>query len=336
MTILVTGATGYVGSHFAVLALQAGYQLLLTDNLSTSSADVITAIEQLSGKKCQFMPMDISDPISLQAVFESTDSIDAVVHLAAAKYVSESFSNPLKYYKTNVMGSLMLLKKMQEYQVKKMVFSSSAAVYGDNGRKPYQESMKINPITPYGRSKYMFEQILSDYCHSEPDFAAVSLRYFNVAGAHPSGLLGEVFSNQSVNIMPVIIQVAAGDVAQLAIYGSDYPTPDGTAVRDYVHVMDLVAGHLQSLNYLMNKKGYTVLNLGSGSGYSLLELVNTFAQQNQVEIAYQLKDRRPGDLASVYACVDKAQQEINWQINYDLKDIVRDAWRFYNKTRHSG
>lgn len=333
MTILVTGATGYIGSHFCVLALQAGYELLLTDNFSTSSPDVIAKIEAASGCQCMFMPMDVSDPISLQTVFQAGHSIDAVVHFAAAKYVAESFSNPLKYYKNNVMGSLLLLERLRAEGIKKLVFSSTASVYADHGNKPYKESMAIKPATPYGRSKFMFEQILSDYCLTCPDFAAVSLRYFNVAGALPGGMLGEVQSSQSVNILPAMIQAAAGDNSILSIYGNDYDTPDGTAIRDYVHVMDLVRGHLQSLQYLNTHKGLTVLNLGGGSGYSLLELVNTFEQQNQVKVPYQFKERRAGDLACVYACVDKAQKEIGWQINHDLNDIVRDAWRFYINTR---
>lgn len=325
MTILVTGATGFIGSHFCVQALQQGLDVLLLDNLENSSLKVLDAIEQVTGVKPNFIEADLRDKSQLTEIF-TANKIDSVVHFAGYKAVGESATNPLMYYRNNVAGSINLLEVMKEQAVHKLVFSSSATVYGEPVFNPYTEEHRKLPFNPYGQTKSMMEDMMADLCKSDSQYSMVALRYFNPIGAHPSGKLGEDPKGIPNNLMPFVTKVAVGELAELGVFGDDYDTVDGTGVRDYIHVMDLAEGHVKAIKYLNNHTGYEAINLGAGHGYSVLELVKAFEDVNQVKIPYVIKPRRDGDLAAYWADATKAETLLGWQTQLTLNDMVRDSW----------
>ena len=325
MTILVTGATGFIGSHFCVQALQQGLDVLLLDNLENSSLKVLDAIEQVTGVKPNFIEADLRDKSQLTQVFIA-NKIDSVVHFAGYKAVGESATNPLMYYRNNVAGSINLLEVMKEQAVHKLVFSSSATVYGEPVFNPYTEEHRKLPFNPYGQTKSMMEDMMADLCKSDSQYSMVALRYFNPIGAHPSGKLGEDPKGIPNNLMPFVTKVAVGELAELGVFGDDYDTVDGTGVRDYIHVMDLAEGHVKAIKYLNNHTGYEAINLGAGHGYSVLELVKAFEDVNQVKIPYVIKPRREGDLAAYWADASKAEKLLGWITQLTLEDMVRDSW----------
>lgn len=328
MRILLTGGTGYIGSHAAVELLQAGHEVLLVDDYSNSSADVVSRIETITRKKITAFQADVCDPSALEQIF-SLHSIDAVIHFAGYKSVGESVAQPLKYYRNNLDSTLTLLEVMRRHQVKNFVFSSSATVYGDAGEPPYSEETPAGTCSnPYGRTKCMIEQILQDVAAADPSFSVMLLRYFNPIGAHESGLLGERPNGIPNNLLPYITQTAIGLLDHLNVFGDDYPTPDGTGVRDYIHVVDLARGHVKALEYAQGRTGAEVFNLGTGVGYSVLEVVHTFERVNQVHIPFVIQPRRPGDLPSCYADPSKAQRLLGWQAEKNLEDMCRDSWRW--------
>ena len=325
MTILVTGATGFIGSHFCVAALQQGLDLVLLDNLENSSVKVLGIIEELTSIKPKFEHVDVRDKDALSSVFDKY-SIDAVVHFAGYKAVGESASDPLMYYRNNVAGSINLLEVMKEKAVRKLVFSSSATVYGVPEFNPYTEVHRKLPFNPYGQTKSMMEDMMKDLCDSDSGFSMMSLRYFNPIGAHPTGKLGEDPKGIPNNLMPFVTKVAVGELKELGVFGNDYDTIDGTGVRDYIHVMDLAEGHIKALNYLNEHDGFETVNLGAGKGYSVLELVTAFERLNNVKIPYCIKPRREGDLAAYWADASKAKKLLGWQTELELDDMVRDSW----------
>lgn len=309
--LLVTGGLGYIGSHFVIAALQSGYEVLVVDNLSNSHADTQYHIETIAQCHFQFIEGDIRDKALLKKLF-AEHQIDAVVHFAGLKAVAESVVSPMRYYDNNVYGSLVLLDVMQEHHVQKMIFSSSATVYGEPQYLPYDEQHPTNPINPYGHTKLHVENILQDICQADKKFAAVTLRYFNPIGAHPSGLIGENPKDIPNNLMPYIVKVAQGDLPYLQVFGDDYDTRDGTGERDYIYIMDLVQGHLAALSYL-DKKGFHIFNLGTGTGTTVLELVTAFESANSMTISKRLMPRREGDLSKFWANPGLAKKELNWQ-----------------------
>ncbi len=326
MNILVTGGTGYIASHTAVKLLAAGHQLVLVDNLANSNIAVLERIALLSGQKTHFYQADIGNYAALSAIF-TAHQIDAVIHFAGLKAVGESAQKPLHYYRENVAGSLQLLEVMHEFAVKSLIFSSSATVYGDPRELPLTEQSPIQPQSVYGRTKWMVEQIIADHCLADPSFSAVCLRYFNPVGAHPSGLMGEDPNGIPNNLLPFISQVAIGRREQLSVFGNDYPTADGTGVRDYIHVQDLAEGHRLALK-LANKPGCHRFNLGTGSGVSVLEMVDAFRAVSGHPVPLIICPRRTGDVAACYADAAKAQHELGWQAQLNLTDMVADTWRW--------
>ena len=328
MTILVTGGAGYIGSHTVVELLNHDYQVVVVDDFSNSKPASLKRIEKITGKEFTFVEANIMDKNALRKVFENY-SIDAVIHFAAFKAVGESVAKPLKYYHNNIQGSVALLEVMEEYGVKQFVYSSSATVYGLNNPSPLKEDMPTNQATnPYGYSKLVNEQLIKDYQQAHPDWHAVILRYFNPIGAHESGLIGEDPQGIPNNLMPYITQVAVGKREELSIFGSDYPTPDGTGVRDYIHVVDLAQGHLKALEWMADQGKSGIFNLGTGQGVSVLDLVKAFETANEIEIPYQLADRRPGDIATCYADPSLAEEVLGWKANRSLIDMCRDSWRW--------
>ncbi|MDN0076853.1 UDP-glucose 4-epimerase GalE [Crenobacter sp. SG2303] len=327
--ILVTGGAGYIGSHTCLELLNAGFELVVLDNLCNSKAESLRRVQALTGKTLQFVEGDIRDAATLDAVFRYP--IDAVIHFAGLKAVGESVAKPLEYYDTNVTGTLTLLAAMRSHGVKQFVFSSSATVYGDPGTVQYKESMPFAPVNPYGRTKAMIEQVLQDLVVAEPDWRIASLRYFNPVGAHESGQIGEDPNGIPNNLMPFISQVAVGKLAKLKVFGNDYPTPDGTGVRDYIHVVDLALGHVKALEALQQRQGLMALNLGAGRGYSVLEVIAAFAKASGREIPYELVARRPGDLPEYYADPSLALSTLGWQTKRSLDDICRDCWHWQSQ-----
>lgn len=309
--LLVTGGLGYIGSHFVIVALQSGYDVVVIDNLSNSHAHTQQHIETIAQSHFQFIEGDIRNKSLLKRIFEQYQ-IDTVIHFAGLKAVAESVASPMRYYDNNVYGSLVLLEVMQEYGIQKMIFSSSATVYGEPQYLPYDEKHPTTPINPYGHTKLHVENILQDVCQADKSFAAVTLRYFNPIGAHPSGLIGENPKDIPNNLMPYIVKVAQGDLPYLQIFGDDYDTRDGTGERDYIYVMDLVQGHLAALSYL-DKKGFHIFNLGTGTGITVLELVAAFEAANSVTINQRVMPRREGDLSKFWANPSLAKRELNWQ-----------------------
>lgn len=327
-TLLVTGGTGFIGSHTVVLLLNAGYDVLVLDNLSNSQAQVIQTIEKICGRAPMFIEADIRDDAALDRLFNQY-SIAAVLHFAGLKAVGESVANPLKYYDNNVNGSVQLFSAMQRAGVDKLIFSSSATVYGDPQFLPLTEDHPLSSTNPYGQSKLIVEQILQDWHQSQPESAICCLRYFNPVGAHPSGLLGESPSGIPNNLMPYIMQVAAGIRDQLTVFGSDYPTPDGTGVRDYLHVMDLAQGHVLALEKILSQTHLNLnINLGTGTGYSVLDMVKAAEQATGRHISYTLSARRPGDIAACWADPKQAQSVLGWTTEYSLEQMCADSWRW--------
>lgn len=329
MNILVTGGAGYIGSHTVVKLIEAGHTPIIIDSLINSNVESLARIEQITGIKSQFYQTDLRDKATLEDIF-SSNTIDAVIHFAGLKAVGESTEQPLLYYQNNLDSTLVLVEVMQQYGVKKLVFSSSATVYG-SAKPPYKETSQIGQgiTNPYGQTKYMIECILSDTTKADPSLEITTLRYFNPIGAHPSGLIGESPSGTPNNLMPYITQVAVGKREQLGVFGNDYPTPDGTCLRDYVHVDDLAEGHIAALAH--SKPGYNVYNLGTGRGTSVLELVTAFEQASGQKVAYEILPRRAGDLVESYANVDLAAHNINWSATRTIQDACRDSWNWQSK-----
>lgn len=328
MAILVTGGAGYIGSHTVVELMSAGKDVVVVDDFSNSHPDVIDRVAQIVGKRPKLYQANILDKAALRDIFQK-EKIDAVIHFAAFKAVGESVEKPLKYYHNNIGGLISVLEVMAEFNVKKIVFSSSATVYGAINQPPFTEDMPVGTATnPYGSTKIMNEQILQDVYTSDNSWSVMLLRYFNPIGAHKSGLIGEDPNGIPNNIMPYITQVALGKLPKLHIFGDDYDTPDGTGVRDYIHVVDLAQGHVKAVDYLENHTGVQKVNLGTGEGYSVLQLVNTFKRVNNVDVPYQIDGRRPGDIATCYANCDYAKKLLGWTAQRDLADMCRDSWRW--------
>jgi UDP-glucose 4-epimerase len=325
--VLLTGGAGYIGSHTAIALLDAGYDVVVLDNFSNSSPEALRRVEQITGKTVTLCQGDIRSATDLATLFKN-HAIDAVIHFAGLKAVGESTTQPVRYYDNNVLGTIELLKAMQTAGVKQLVFSSSATVYGDAKIVPITEDAPRSATNPYGQSKLINEYILQDTAAADPSWAIAILRYFNPVGAHPSGLIGEDPNGIPNNLMPFISQVAVGKRAMLSVFGNDYATLDGTGVRDYIHVTDLALGHLKALQYIAGQPGAHAVNLGTGQGYSVLQMVDAFSRVNQVPVPYQIAPRRPGDIASCYAQPDKAKQLLGWQATHTLEDMVRDTWRW--------
>jgi UDP-glucose 4-epimerase len=326
-TILITGGAGYIGSHTCVELLGAGYDLIVIDNFSNSKPAVIARIEQISGRAFTFVEADIRDRGALRDVFR-THGIDAVIHFAGLKSIGESVSQPLRYYDNNISGSIALFEVMAESNVKTLVFSSSATVYGDPHSVPIREDFPLSVTNPYGRTKLMLEEMLRDLPRSDESWRIALLRYFNPVGAHESGMIGEDPNGIPNNLMPYITQVAIGKLAQLSVFGNDYPTPDGTGVRDYIHVVDLARGHLAALKALVSGPGLITVNLGTGQGYSVLDIIHAFEQASGRSVPYRIVARRPGDVAQCYADVSLAEKLLGWRARHGLEAMCRDAWRW--------
>lgn len=326
MTILVTGGAGYIGSHTCVELLEAGHDVVVIDNLSNSSLEVIHRVQKMTGKTVTFYEGDLVNRPLLEQVF-ARHPIEAVVHFAGLKAVGESVEKPNWYYYTNLISTLHLLQVMEKYAVRKLVFSSSATVYGASSDMPIRENANRQAMNPYGRTKLMIEEMLEDHYRANPDWRFVILRYFNPIGAHPSGIIGEDPAGQPNNLMPYVTQVAVKKRPVLHVFGQDYPTPDGTGVRDYIHVVDLAAGHLQALKKT-EEPGCFAYNLGTGRGYSVLEVIRTFEEATGQSVPYRMQARRQGDAAVCYADAQKAKKELNWEAVRSLQDMCQDAWRW--------
>ncbi len=325
MNILVTGGAGYIGSHTCVVLLEAGHEVIVADNLCNSKAETIDKVEQITNKKMVFYPIDVTDEEAVERIF-ADHKIDGVIHFAGLKAVAESVEKPLEYYYNNTVSTMVLAKACQRHGVEKFIFSSSATVYGEN-EVPFVETMDLLPAAnPYGETKAISERILMDTAKANSKFSVSLLRYFNPVGAHESGFIGEEPTGIPNNLMPYVTQVAKGKLEKLQVFGNDYPTPDGTGVRDYIHVMDLAEGHVASLDRLT--PGVHIYNLGTGQGISVLQLVKAFEEVNGVRVPYEIMGRRPGDIAESYADVSKAEKELNWKAKRGIKEMVRDAWRF--------
>ena len=333
MNVFVTGGLGYIGSHTCVELLQAGHHVIIADDLSNARPGVPDAIEAITGHRPDFYRVNVCDKATLREIF-AAHAIDAVIHFAGFKAVGESCSKPLAYYRNNLDATLTLLEVMEEFGCKRLVFSSSATVYGPENPIPYTETMPAHLATnPYGWTKVMIEQMLRDYAAATPDFSAVLLRYFNPIGAHESGLLGDDPSGIPNNLMPYVARVAAGQLEKLTIFGNDYDTPDGTCRRDFLHVVDLAKGHLKALDYAATHCGAEPINLGTGSAVSVRELVDTFERATGVPVPHIYGPRRAGDLPDVYADTEKAKRLLGWQAEKTLADMCRDSWRFVQKQR---
>ena len=325
--ILVTGGTGYIGSHTVVELMAKGHDVLVVDNFSNSKRTVLDRIERITAHRPGFVQLDIRDRTAMRSLF-AEHHFDAVIHFAGLKSVGESVVLPMRYYDNNVLGSLVLFETMAEAGVKTLVFSSSATVYGDPHTVPIKEDFPLSATNPYGRSKLMIEEILGDIAQSDPSWRIALLRYFNPVGAHESGLIGEDPNGIPNNLMPYISRVANGELAELSVFGSDYPTPDGTGVRDYIHVMDLARGHIAALRVLAEAGGVINANLGTGQGYSVLDVVRAFERASGRNVAYRIVPRRPGDIAACYADTSFAKQILGWQVQHGIDDMCRDAWRW--------
>ncbi len=330
-TILVTGGAGFIGSHTCVELMNAGYDVVVVDNLANSKFEALRRVQEITGRALSFYQVDLLDHDGLQAAFQSAP-VDAVIHFAGLKAVPESVAQPLKYYRNNVSGTLSLLEVMQANQVTSLVFSSSCTVYGEPHAVPITEDFPLNPATnPYGRTKRIIEDMLRDFAVAQPDWDIALLRYFNPVGAHESGRIGEDPNGIPNNIMPYIARVAIGMYPEVLVTGSDYDTPDGTGVRDYIHVVDLAVGHIKALQKLATHPGIVTYNLGTGRGYSVLELIHAYQKVSGKPIPYRLVDRRPGDIAANYADPTRAQKELYWMAERDLEDMCRDSWRWQSQ-----
>ena len=325
--ILVTGGAGYIGSHTVVELLERGEELVIVDNFSNSSPEALENIKKITKKDFKFYEVDLLDEEKLKQVFEENE-IESVIHFAGLKAVGESVEKPIEYYHNNITGTLVLLKLMKKYKCNKIVFSSSATVYGNPSKLPIKEDFPLSTTNPYGTTKLMIEKILQDVTASDKDFRVAILRYFNPIGAHESGLIGEVPNGIPNNIMPYILRVAKGEYKELTVFGNDYPTPDGTGIRDYIHVVDLSKGHLKALDKIREEEGVKIYNLGTGNGYSVLELVKNFEDVNNVKVNYKIGARRPGDIPACYADPSKAEKELGWKAERGIKEMCRDSWHF--------
>ena len=328
MAILVTGGAGYIGSHTCIELLKAGYDVVVVDNLYNSSEKAIQRVEEISGKKVTFYKADILDREKLNEIFDK-ESIDSVIHFAGLKAVGESVAKPLEYYHNNMTGTFILCEVMRDHNVKNIIFSSSATVYGDPAFIPITEECPKGKITnPYGQTKGMLEQVLTDLHVADPEWNVVLLRYFNPIGAHKSGLIGEDPKGIPNNLVPYIAQVAVGKLECLGVFGDDYDTPDGTGVRDYIHVVDLAVGHVKALNKIEEKAGVNIYNLGTGNGYSVLQVVKAFEKACGKPIKYQIKPRRAGDIATCYSDAAKAKEELGWVAERGIEEMCEDSWRW--------
>ncbi len=331
MKVLVTGGAGYIGSHTCLELLNCGYEVVVVDNLCNSSPKSLDRVQSLTGKDLVFYEGDVRDEALLREIF-AAHKIDCVIHFAGLKAVGESVSIPWKYYDNNLNSTLVLTKVMEEIGMKKIIFSSSATVYTADNEMPLKETSRTGNCTnPYGWTKYMTEQILSGMANADPEWGIVLLRYFNPIGAHESGMIGEDPRGIPNNLMPYITQVAIGRRKELSVFGNDYDTPDGTGVRDYIHVVDLAKGHVAAVNYILKHDGCEVFNLGTGTGYSVLEMVHTFMDANGVKVPYKIVDRRPGDIATCYADPAKSAEILGWTAEKNLQDMCRDSWNWQSK-----
>jgi UDP-glucose 4-epimerase len=330
MRVLITGGAGYIGSHTCVEMLAAGHELVVVDNLCNSKEESLRRVREIAGRGFDFVRADLRDRTALDAIF-SAQPIDAVIHFAGLKAVGESVQMPLEYYDNNIGGTLTLCRAMAAAGVKAIVFSSSATVYGDPASVPIRDQFPLSATNPYGRSKLFIEEILRDLQVSDPAWSCILLRYFNPVGAHPSGRIGEDPNGIPNNLMPYVAQVAVGKHPRLRVFGNDYPTPDGTGVRDYIHVVDLARGHVAALDKLTQHPGALVYNLGTGRGYSVLEMVAAFEQASGRPVPYEIVARRPGDIATCYADPAKAREELGWQTQFGLEAMVTDAWRWQSQ-----
>lgn len=330
MNILVTGGAGYIGSHTCVELLTAGYEVVVVDNLSNAKVESLKRVQDLAGKELIFFEMDLRDRASLNTIFDR-HRIDAVIHFAGLKAVGESVTIPLRYYHNNITGTLMLCEAMKDNGVKNIVFSSSATVYGDPHTVPIHEGFPLSATNPYGRTKLMIEEILQDLYTSNPTWNIALLRYFNPVGAHSSGMIGEDPNDIPNNLMPFISQVAVGKLAQLSVFGDDYPTRDGTGVRDYIHVVDLALGHISALKKLQECPGVVTYNLGTGRGYSVLEIIRAFENASGEKVPYKIVGRRSGDIATCFADPSTAKKELSWTAKKGLDEMCADAWRWQSK-----
>ena len=327
MKVLLTGGLGYIGSHTAVELLENGFEVEIMDNLFNSTEKVVDKLKEITGKTVKFHKVDLLDLQKMDEMFKN-GNYNAVIHFAGLKAVGESTQKPLWYYENNISGTINLIKCMEKYNVNNLIFSSSACVYSDKNVAPFTEEAILNPINPYGRTKYFIEEIIKDYCAANKNFKAVILRYFNPIGAHESGLIGENPNGIPNNLMPYITRVAFGKLKELSVFGNDYDTPDGTGVRDYIHVVDLAKGHLAALNKIENFDGCKIYNLGTGHGYSVLDVVNTFNKVCGNKVKYKIVDRRPGDAACVFACPDKAYNELGFKTDKELEEMCLSSYNF--------
>ena len=334
MNVLVTGGLGFIGSHTCVELLNANYDVVIVDNLSNSSIDALEKIEEITSKKPKFYEYDVCDKAKIEEIFKK-NKIDAVIHFAGYKAVGESVSEPLKYYRNNLDSTLTLLEVMKEYSCHNFVFSSSATVYGTPKELPIKEDFPLSTTNPYGTTKLMIERILQDVSKADKDLSIIVLRYFNPIGAHKTGLLGEKPNGIPNNLMPYIVRVADKELPILSVFGDDYDTPDGTGVRDYIHVVDLAKGHLKALEKVVNFKGIDYYNLGTGNGYSVLDLVKAFEKVNNVKVPYKIVERRPGDIAACYADPTKAYEELGFKAEYGIEDMCKDSYNFILKNKES-
>lgn len=327
MSILVTGGAGYIGSHTVVELLNAGHEVVIVDDYSNSKPEVLNRIKEITGKSFKFYEVNILDKEALEPVFKEND-LEAVIHFAGYKAVGESVAEPLKYYHNNLTGTFVLCELMAQYNVKKIVFSSSATVYGMNNVSPLTEDLPLSTTNPYGTTKMMIEQILQDVYASDNKWSIALLRYFNPIGAHESGRIGEDPNGIPNNLMPYITQVAVGKRDHLSVFGDDYDTPDGTGVRDYIHVVDLAKGHLKALNRVLETEEIEAYNLGTGVGYSVLDVVNNFEKATGQKVPYEIVDRRPGDIGTCFADASKAAKELDWKAEFTLEEMCRDSWKW--------
>ena len=327
MKILVTGGTGYIGSHTAVELLNSGYEIVIIDNFSNSKSDVLDKIKLITNKDFKFYEGDVCNKDLLRKIFNE-NKIDAVIHFAGYKAVGESVKKPIMYYRNNIDSTLSLIEAMNEFNCKKIVFSSSATVYGNPTTLPIKEDFPLSTTNPYGSTKLMIENILRDLYISDNDWSIALLRYFNPIGAHVSGLIGENPKGIPNNLMPYIVKVANKELNELSIFGNDYDTPDGTGVRDYIHVVDLAKGHIKAIEKILKDKGIDAYNLGTGIGYSVLDLVTTFERVNNIKVPYKITDRRPGDIASCYADSSYALEKLNWKAEKGIEEMCRDSYNY--------
>ena len=330
MKILVTGGIGFIGSHTCVELLEDGFDVVVVDNLINSKPEVINSIEKITGKKITFYKEDLRNKKVLEEIFEK-EKFDAVIHFAGLKAVGESVEKPLMYFDNNLISTIYLLETMQKYNVNKFIFSSSATVYGAAKEMPLTEDSPLGVLNPYGRTKLMIEEMLSDLSASNKNMEITILRYFNPVGAHESGLIGEDPNGIPNNLMPIITNVASGKLDKLKVFGNDYPTKDGTGIRDYIHVVDLAKGHIAALNYI--KPGVSIYNLGTGKGYSVLEMIKTFEEVNNTKVNFVYDKRRPGDIAECYADPSKAKKELKWEAKKDIDSMCSDAYKYFKNNK---